>query len=319
MLNKAILQTLAYFDIYNHPLTKEELFRYLLKIDGLGSIDYPDFLTHLCNTKDVQDKDGFYFLSGREENVAIRQSRVKILEQKMKIAVRGIKKITWVPFIRAVFVCNTLGLGVVEEGSDIDVFIIVKKKRIFLARILATLSLSFFGLRRTKKKINNKICLSFYVVDDQLNLEKVGIKDDVYLVYWLNSLIPVYDLEELHKSVIKANRWVEKYLLNGLQPFATSRQWKVDSGKVGKFFKKILEKVWGGKYGDLIEAQAKGAQLAKMKMNFNSVKDQPDTRVIISDNMLKFHENDRREEYKERWILKCDELKTQMSKPKTLT
>ena len=82
----------------------------------------------------------------------------------------------------------------------------------------------------------------------------------------------------------------------------------MDNGKVGKFFKKILEKVWGAKYGDLIEAQAKGAQLAKMKMNYNSAQNIPDTRVIVSDSMLKFHENDRREEYREKWLEKCREI-----------
>jgi len=306
MLNKSILQTLAYFDIFNHPLTKEELFRCLMKIDDQSFINYPDFLSQLDNLKDVENRDGFYFLVGRDENVAIRQARVKILEQKMKIAVRGIKKIAWLPFVRAVFVCNTLAMGVAEENSDIDVFIIVKKKRIFLARILATLSLSLFGLRRTKKKVNNRICLSFYVSDDNLNLEKISLKNDVYLVYWLNSLIPVYDPEKLHESIIRANRWVEKYLLNGLQSYIVSRQWRAESGRVGRFFKNFLETVWSGKYGDLIEAQAKGAQLAKMKMNLNSVKDQPDTRVIVSDGILKFHENDRREEYKKLWLEKCE-------------
>ncbi|KKQ27974.1 MAG: hypothetical protein US42_C0003G0031 [Candidatus Magasanikbacteria bacterium GW2011_GWC2_37_14] len=312
-LKKSILKTLAYFDIFNHPLTKEELFRYLLITDNSDlRIKYTDFIKQLDGlpgeVRPWRTKSGFYFLPGQEKNVATRQARVKISEQKMKIAVRGIKKIAWVPFVRAVFVCNTIAMGVAEENSDIDVFIIVKKNRIFLARALATLILSLFRIRRTKNKINNRICLSFYVADDQLNLEKVGIKDDVYLIYWLNNLIPVYDPEGLHKSVVKANKWVERYLINSLQLFVTSRQWKVDNGKVGKFFKKILEKVWGAKYGDLIEAQAKGAQLAKMKMNYNSAQNIPDTRVIVSDSMLKFHENDRREEYREKWLEKCREI-----------
>jgi hypothetical protein len=66
--------------------------------------------------------------------------------------------------------------------------------------------------------------------------------------------------------------------------------------------------MWEGKYGDLIEGQAKGIQQAKMKFNFGSVQNAGDTRVVINDKMLKFHEKDRRVEYRDEWIKKCKNL-----------
>lgn len=309
-LKQSILQTLAYFDIFDHPLTQDELFRYLYIGNTNFKLDYVDFTKQLQNGLSgiVEQDQGFYFLPGRKDIVQVRQSRVKLVEEKMKIAAKGIKKITQVPFVRAVFVCNTLGYGVVDEDSDIDVFIIVRQGRLFIARALATLYLSLFGLRRTKKKIKNKICLSFYVADNNLNLEKTAIDNDIYLVYWLNNLIPVYDPDNLHQKILQANNWASKYLANGLQNFSSSYHWSVNNYKISQTIKNFFEKAWGLMYGDLIESQAKAMQLVKMKMNFISVQNENDTRVIVNDEMLKFHENDRRQEYRDKWLEKCKQI-----------
>lgn len=310
MIKQSILKTLAYFDIFNYPLTKEEIFRYLYK-DNVINIEYPEFINQLQQLQQLhhlQHHNGLYFLPGREEIVNNRQDKVKIMDKKLKIARRGIKKIASVPFVRAVFVCNTLSGPGLEDDSDIDVFIIVKNRRLWLTRLLVTLKLSFFRLRRTKHKIKNRICLSFYLSDYNLNLEKIAIKDDVYLVYWLAQLVPFYDPDNFYEILIGANKWVEKYLANGIQSYDMSLKYKVESRKCERFTKNFLEKMWGGGYGDLIEGQARGIQQAKMKMNFGSVQNAGDTRVVINDKMLKFHEKDRRVEYREEWIKKCKEF-----------
>lgn len=300
-LQKSILQTLSFWDIFDYPLTKEELYHGLCCIDDTDfRIEYTDFLQQFEHLEHIEHKDWFYFLPGREEIVAKRQLKVKLIEQKMKIARRGIKKLAKVPFVRAVFVCNTVAMGFADEDSDIDVFIIVKKGRIWLARFLATLALSLFGLRRTKTKIKNRICLSFYLSDDSLNLEKIAVKDDIYLIYWIDNLIPVYDPHNLHQSILQANRWVRKYLPNGLRTYLGVGAY------CNTLIRKLFEKMWGGSYGDLIEKQAKGIQQAKMKINSRSAQNASDTRVVVSDSMLKFHETDRREEYKKMWVEKYE-------------
>ncbi|MBI4427074.1 MAG: hypothetical protein HY569_01130 [Candidatus Magasanikbacteria bacterium] len=304
-IQQSTLQTLAYFDIFDYSLTKEETRRYLYRVDNadidISCFDLVKHLKQLQQLQHIQHRHGFYFLPGREAIVAARQDKVKIIEQKMKIAVKGIKKIRWAPFIRAVFVCNTVAGGFADEKSDIDVFVVVRAGRIWLARALATLILSVFRVRRTKTKINNRICLSFYVTEDNLNLEKVAIKDDVYLKYWLAQLIPVYDPDNLLAEIQRANVWASKSLPNAFTPFQPVSRWQVKDGRLSIAVKRVLEKMWGGGYGDLMEAQARGMQKARMALNFMSAQNEPDTRVVVNDKMLKFHEGDRREEYREEW------------------
>ena len=304
-LKQSILKTLAYFDVFGYPLTKEEIWKYLVYYGYPDNTDlwitYTDFVCQLQQLEQLhqfQHKDGFYFLSGREENVAIRQRAVKWFEQKMKIAKRAVKKIRWAPFLRAVFVCNTLAGPGLKEESDIDVFIITRRGRIWLVRFLATLVLKFFRLRTFKNKTKDKVCLSFYVTDDNLNLSKIAIDEDVYLMYWLAQLIPIYDPDNLRSSIQRANQWVKKYLPNAFVPFELSERLRVGNRKISKFVKNLLEKIWGGGYGDLMERQAREAQKARIKMSYKGAG------VIVNDSMLKFHENDRRAEYRQRWLEK---------------
>lgn len=319
-LQKSILQTLAYFDIFDQPLTKEELFRYLLITDPLRRsfsetsntdlrMTYIDFLNQLDGlpgeVRPWRTKSGFYFLSGREQIVDERQRKVKIVEQKLKIAKHGAKKIAWVPFLRAIFVCNTVASWTADENSDIDFFIIAKKGRIWLVRLLSTLTLRMFGLRTYGTKLKNRICLSFFVTDDNLNLGHIALDEDIYLMYWLMQLMPMYDPSRLYQSVINANRWAQKFLPNFSHTIYHITHDNCDR-VVGRFFKKIFEKMWGGGYGDLIEAQARGIQQTRLKMKNNHTG--VGKNVIISDEIIKLHENDRRVEYRERWVERCKSL-----------
>lgn len=300
-LKESIIKTLSYFDNFDHPLTVQELHRFLWKSNENKLSDLTDFFEQ-NNISAIEKKDSYYFLKDREENTRTRQKRVSLMEDKMKIAARAAKKISWVPFLQGVFVCNTLAMGSADKNSDIDFFIVTKPGRIWLVRAMVTFVLSLFGLRRTNKSVEDKICLSFYCSSDALDMSEVAIEEpDIYMVYWLSNLIPLYDNGQVQEKIFENNSWVTDYAPNALQKYKQSHRWRVENGKIRISIKNMLEKFWSGNYGDLLEKQAKEAQRMKMKMNFDTVKDRPDTRVVINDDMLKFHENDRREYYKDEW------------------
>ena len=304
-LEQSILKTLAYFDIFSHPLTREELYHYLWGYHGnVEKVDFSSQLESLTG-RGVEHKWGYYFLPGRGEIVEKRRRSVLGIEKKMKIAKRAVKKIRWVPFVRAVFVCNTTAASTASEVSDIDVFIIARHGRIWIVRFLVTIVLSIFRLRRTGKKINNRICLSFYLSDNHLNLKDISIKKpDIYLMYWLAQLIPVFDPGQVYKKIKLQNKWVLNFAPRAFGEYTLLNRWKVVEGRLSALVKKFFEKAWGTAYGDFLESQAKEIQSNKMKRNLTSVQDKPDTRVVVNDHMLKFHENDRRGQFKQEWLEK---------------
>ncbi|MCX6781910.1 MAG: hypothetical protein NTW66_02225 [Candidatus Magasanikbacteria bacterium] len=307
-INESIRKTLAYFDLFGYPLTKEELFAYLWQPPR---ISYEEFIPSVplqgegwggvCN-----EKFGHYFFSGREGIIENRRQRLLISELKLKIAVRAAKKICAVPFLRAIFVCNSVGAGLARSESDIDFFIIAAPGRIWLVRFFSNLILKFWRLRTYGKKRKDKICLSFFVDEKHLNLQSLcALKDDIHFMYWLHQMIPVYDPKNIYHSFLDANRWTDEYLPNVKRISRSVYLGQLKEGKIGNAWRRIWEAMWGGGYGNILENQAKQFQLTRLKMTLKDTATRSDRSVVIEDGVLKFHENDSRKEIFDKWKLRA--------------
>jgi len=311
-LRKSILQTLAYFDVFDYPLTAEELYRWLYcgYTDNADiRISFRDFFDQLAHFNQIECKDSFYFLPGRADIVEIRQRAVPVIEEKYKIARRAVKKMRWIPFCQAVFLCNTVASSHASPESDIDVFIVVKSGRIWTARFLIILVLALFRLRITKQTSANKICLSFYTTDKHLDLSDVTIdREDIYMMYWIDQLVPVYDPEDMQQKIIDANVWVQKYIPHALQSYKTLHRLRVGDMWLQKVKKKSWEWLLGGGLGSFVEKILKKKQIQTLKANFGDQMNDGSTHVVVNDTMLKFHDNDRREYFREEWQKRLAEL-----------
>lgn len=304
----SIFKTLTYFDLASYPLTREELFVYLWQPPRMR---YEDFLLSLRGIVApaaiplplFTEKFGYYFLSGREEVVENRRKKMLISEIKMKAARRAAKKLRAIPFLRAVFVCNSVGAGQATDDSDIDFFIVTAPGRTWIVRFFTNLILRLWGLRTYGNKIKNRICLSFFVDTDHLNLFYLRIaEDDVHFIYWLHQMVPIYDPDSLYDKFLYANSWTENFLPN-IKKFSQGGYIReLADSRMGKIWKKSWEKMWQGAYGNLLESQAKQLQMTKMKFSVKEKAKQKDNGVVLGDGVIKLHENDRRSEYRCDWL-----------------
>src|SRR5512147_3332984 len=95
-LEQAIVEALAYSDIFEYPLRLDELHRYLpvrAEVDEL-----PAALESLQGQ--VGEKNGFYFLAGREEIVTIRKEREMLSKQLLPVALKYGRILGSLPFVR---------------------------------------------------------------------------------------------------------------------------------------------------------------------------------------------------------------------------
>jgi len=313
-----IINTITYFDIFDYPVTLTELRDFIFT----GGMDGQKFtITEIKKELDkspklkklIKNKQGFYFLKGRQKIIEIRLNRYNISNQKFKIVLRAVKLFKYVPFIRLVAVCNNLAYWNARKTSDLDLFIITAPNRIWQTRLFLLILITILGLRPPKQKVEDKLCLSFYITEENLDLQTIKITaEDVYLVFWLATLWPIYDRGEYYQKLITINEsWFKKYLPNWQMRQPNLRHRIIDN-KFNLYTYKFREWLLGGWLGNIVENFAKWLQFKLMSQKKKDMAINDDTRVIITDQMLKFHENDRRLEFLEKFEKNRKELLNQI-------
>ena len=212
IFEKSIVSTIAYYDMFDYPLTSMEIWKWLQSTKGQQiniRFTLGDVMRVLEESEWLQDrinnKDGFYFLKSHEKNIDIRRARHIPATKKWDKAQKLIKQLRFLPFIKLVGLCNVNPINAVNEKSDIDLFIVVKSGRMWTTRFFATLLYGIQGQWR-RWQIANKMCLSFFVTDDYLDFRHLVKKPyDPYFLNWLAIMSPLYEREPgIYKRFKKA-------------------------------------------------------------------------------------------------------------------
>ena len=171
-LATSVRQTLAYFDLFSMPLTVEECFRFLWQPPAISFESFRDFLLSHAHSEDPEsgsyaERSGFYFLPGRGEAVEKRRQATVPSEELLSIGRRAARLIAWIPWLQAIFICNSVGAEIAHGASDIDFLIITVPGRLWTVRFFSNLILRLARLRTYGARTARRICLSFY-------LDKIG-------------------------------------------------------------------------------------------------------------------------------------------------
>jgi len=291
-IRDAVTRTMLFFDIFNFPMTLDEISHYLL---GL-KVDRPHLKIYLEESRTIEHYHGYYFLKGRHELVERRNKNLVVTDKLWRKVYRFLKFFRMVPFIKMIAVCNTLAYNNPTQESDIDLFVVAKKGRLFTCRAILSVLAHFLGVRRHGGKIAGRFCLSFFVSENAMNLEPLCLKPyDIYMAYWAMSLAPVFG-EETYMKFVAENAWLKRYFPEGLIP---GTEFLSKPGFISRGIKYFFEQMLLGSFGDWIEKF-----LEKFMINRAEIKaaNLPDRRgIVISPEMLKFHDNDMREIIRELW------------------
>ena len=289
-MEKAVLKTLIYYDIFNFPLKAWEIHKWLIGREAsLKQIEKT--LRKLSHESRIVNQGDYYFLPGRKSLVKDRREKEKISKKHFQTAKNISILFKTIPWIKLVGISGSLAMMGSGKRDDIDLFIITSEKRIWVSRLLLILLTSLTGLRRKRREkvlqANGKLCINLILESSNL----VQNKRNIYLAHEVLQMRILWQRDEIYSQFLHANDWAFKYLPN----------WK--SG--------VLEKVKGVRNKgnvklessllDQLEDLAKGFQLRIMG--------NPDKAERIENGALYFHPEDKGvkvlEEYKKR-IMKIE-------------
>lgn len=202
---QAIIAALGYFDIFDYPLTKKEIEKFVAP--SITSAD----LERSVKSKKISRKGEYFFLSGREKIVKMRLEKEKISEKKLQKAYSSLRWIRYISTILYVGISGSLAMKNAKNTDDIDIFIITKPHTLWLTRLLVDSLLLFTGkLRRfARSTTEDTICTNMWM--DVAHLEFGMKRQNIYTAHEIVQLLPLYNRGKTYEEFISQNAWIEQF------------------------------------------------------------------------------------------------------------
>lgn len=292
---------IAYFDVFDFPLTKDEL------IDFFGNEfsgnDLEMELNKLIGSDRIEFNDGFYHLTGRKIIIQRRkenESRAKKFISKVPVWVRLIARF---PFVRSVCVSGSLSKGTMNQKGDVDFFIITEPGRLWICRTFLILFKKIF-LFNSKKYF----CVNYFLDTNNLEVPDQNMFTATEIVF----LLPVAG-EKYYSEFMKANVWVKQFYPS----FSRKNTLPVFNGN--PFIRSAAEVLLDNRSGDILDDYFMKLTLRRWKKkfpHFNAV----DFEVAMRTrkNVSKHHPNHFQEKVISKFLsnLKENEIDLRLSKIK---
>ncbi len=198
-LEEAIIQTLAYSDVFDYPLRIEELHRYLPVGVSLDELRRALSRGAEC----VSSQEGFYFLEGRDALIALRRHREAISRPALRSALRFGRVLGAMPFIRMVALTGSLAVLNSDWSGDLDYMLVTANGRLWTARGFAVL----FG--HLTARFGYTLCPNLIVTESALKWPD----EDIYSAHEICQMIPITG-KDVYQRLRQANDWTDCFLPN---------------------------------------------------------------------------------------------------------
>lgn len=275
-LRAAVIKTVAFFDLFDFPLTPLEVLR---DINQSGSLQ--EVREILTSDNRLAGQEGFYFLRGRSDIIEVRKKRHNYSARKLVKAKIFSRLFGLFPGVQMVALANSIGYFNLRDDSDIDFFIITKPGYLWLSRLYCTGLTKLLGSRPTAKTKRDKICLSFYLSASGLAISSLRLSgDDPYFDRWHRHLILLYNNKGTYQNFLVANN---------------NFKIRIDQESVSAVVPGILERL------------ARSFQLKVMPAALRTAAGNSDG-VVINNQVLKFYQRDRRREFAKKYVQKITTL-----------
>jgi predicted nucleotidyltransferase len=196
--------SLLYHDIFDYPLTKQELHRWEAKGKSY-SIKYT-----------VYREGKYYFLKGRRRIIKLRKTREKISKKKLGIARKATKVLQKIPTILFVGVTGSVAMLNADVHSDVDILIITRSNTLWITRLIVYMvcSMSHMAVRTSNdSNEKDKLCFNMWLDENYLYFGK----HNHFIAHEIVQIVPLVNKEKIYERLLRKNKWVKKYWPNALR------------------------------------------------------------------------------------------------------
>jgi hypothetical protein len=281
-INDDIINILAYSDVFDYPLTTQEIF----EKSTFSILEIEKALHNLLIAKQVFLFHNYYTLRNSPLLVLKRIESNKNAKESLKIARVITKVLSFIPFIRGVFLSGSISKDCMSLNSDLDFFIVTAPKFLWISR-------SFCVLFKKTILLNSGKYFCFNYIVDENNLK---INDEnLFTANEIITLIPVFG-EDVCKNFFNKNIWIEYYFPN----------FEVGKKKVkmvsNNLFQYYFEKIFDNKLGDKFDKWLYEKTLAvNKKRHPEKYFQNPNIYYNITRSIAKMHNSDFQEKILNRY------------------
>jgi len=277
-LQQAILQTLVYADLFDYPLTPNEVVRYLGVSAEPATI--LEQLDHSAARGMLVRHNGYVALPGRDGLFALRARREQVAASQWPTARRYAHWLALTPFVRMVAVTGTLAVNNVEATDDIDLFIVTQPGRLWLCRALVIL------LVRLAALAGDELCPNYFLSEQKLSLEERTF----FAAREVTQMAPLYG-PEVYGRIRQLNAWADDFLPQaGALPQPNhyrgphGEAW-IEPGPLGRAIKQTAEALLSGALGARLEHW----EMQRKVRKFNAIAQRRGGSVAFTADVCKGH------------------------------
>jgi hypothetical protein len=236
-LRSSILKVLAYFDLFDYPLTVEEILFFLEQ--ETRETELKEVLNTLLQEKCLFKLDPFYALHDNPRLMERRVQGNQRAKELLRIGYRISRFLFQFPYVRGIGISGSLSKLYADEKADIDYFVITRSNRLWIARTFMHLfkKLSFLTGRQ------DWYCMNYYVDENALEIKEKNIFTAVELI----TLLPACGNGGLIRF-FDANDWAAGYL-----PHYRDRVRSAEGNAGSSLLKRAIEKLFDNRAGDRLD------------------------------------------------------------------
>ncbi len=203
----AVIHTLAYFSLFEHPLRRDELARYLhfcpVTDEGLSAT-----LNELSNLGIIETSGPFYYLAGQEYLVLIRKYRNALARPWFRKLKTSVLVLAQVPFLEGLALSGSLSKGTQELDGDLDFMLLCRPGKLWTTGLFVRLLQKLLGRAQQKR-----FCTNFLLASDNLSIPQRDLFTATEIVF----LAPLVN-GQLWRAFFQQNAWVRNFYPNWVPP-----------------------------------------------------------------------------------------------------